>query len=318
MLGAMINGYIGRGWRLIALSSRMLRASGEERPAGGQEQVPPELVDAVRPRAIPASEEQSMPHEPVSAEDGSPANATGTQTLERGLDLLEQAVFEPMRMIDLGQRVGLSRSTTARLVARLVERGYLAHDAAGQLRGGSKLMQLGAIARDGTDLVSIAKPHLQALTARAGFSTFVGERHGDYSVHLHCTPGSQRIMVSVPVGTRRHLTETSLGKALILDDGADEWRRLFGRADPEYRKPGWEREMRESNAHGFVVHSRPPPESIRAIAAPVRGASGRIMAAISMVTVAQYLDELEIAKLAPEVRQTADAISRDLGWRSDL
>jgi DNA-binding IclR family transcriptional regulator len=242
-----------------------------------------------------------------------PLNTSGTQTLDRGLDLLEHTVREPMRLAELVRRTGLSRSTTARLAARLVERGLLSVDGGGRYRPGFKLMQLGALANGATDVVSVARPYLEELTDATGFSTFVGRREGDFSVHLHCVPGSQRIMVSVPVGTQRHVSETSLGKALILDDGEAAWKRLSAEADIVSRSGDWPAEMKACAERGVVIHTGPPPDLIRAIGAPVRDSSGRIQAAISLVSVAQYIDDEKASELASQVRETAHRISRAMG-----
>lgn len=106
-------------------------------------------------------------------------------------------------------------------------------------------------------------------------------------------------MVATPVGKRRRLAATSLGKALLLDDHVDEWRRLFEAADPIYRPNDWEARMHRAAAAGLVVHEGPPPDSIRAIAGAVRDASGQIVGAISIAGVAQYLEAPGLAALAP-------------------
>lgn len=239
---------------------------------------------------------------------------TGTQTLERGLDLMELVAHEPMRLVDLLKRSNLTRSTAHRLVQCLLGRGFLALAHEGYIRPGPKLLQLAALAQSNSDLLMTARPHLESLSARTGLSSFLGRREGDYSVHLHRAPGTQRVIVATPVGTRRRLAETSLGKALLLDDDLASWRRLFAEADPECVAQDWEAEMRRSAAEGVVLHEGPPPDMIRAVAAPVRDVTGRIVGAVSVATVAQYLDAPGMAALAPEVRATAEAVGKELGW----
>jgi len=253
---------------------------------------------------------------PKSTGEAPAGGATGTQTLERGLDLLELVAREPMRTGELIERSGLTRSTAMRLVHCLVERGFLTLAGTSQLRAGPTLLQLGAWAQTSSDLLTVAGPYLEELAARTGLSSFLGCREGDYSVHLYRASGTQRVMVATPVGTRRQLAETSLGKALLLDDSEASWRRLVGEADPTAITPGWEESMRSAAQAGLVLHEGPPPDSIRAIAAPVRDALGRIVAAMSVATIAQYLDAAEMAELAPQVKQAADSVSAGLGWPS--
>jgi DNA-binding IclR family transcriptional regulator len=237
----------------------------------------------------------------------------GAQTLERGLDLLEQVVRQPMRLSELCKLSGLSRGTTIRLVNGLVERGFLAMTGEGMLRAGPMVFRLGAAAEIPNELLRTAEPFLRALSDRTGLCSFLGRRDGDDSVHLHRNVGAQRVVVATPVGTRRRLPETSLGKALLLDDPSASLERLFAGADPAYVSPGWRAEMAANAAAGLILHRGPPPDSIRAIAAPVRDGTGRIAGAISVASVAQYLDEERMIELAGIVKATADAISEALG-----
>jgi DNA-binding IclR family transcriptional regulator len=252
--------------------------------------------------------------EKIAEAEGAPPRNQGTQTLERGLELLETAVRHPMRLVELASRAGLSRSTAARLVSCLVDHELLVRLPNGEVRAGPKMIELGAIAESRTDLVSIAAPYLQALSARAGVSSFLGRRDGDFSVHLHCAAGSHTVIVTTPVGTRRRLAETSLGRALMLDDHEAVWERMFNDAKMTTPREEWLSGMRKAVEAQVIFNQGPPPDSIRAIAAPVRNASGRIVAAISVATIAQYLDDSRTAELSPIVRETAEAISRGLGW----
>jgi len=59
-------------------------------------------------------------------------------------------------------------------------------------------------------------------------------------------------------------------------------------------------------------------DRIRCVAAPVRGANGKIVAAISVSGAAQYMDDARMETLVGEVRGVADAIGRDLGWTGKL
>ncbi|UZK67326.1 IclR family transcriptional regulator [Sphingomonas sp. M1-B02] len=238
----------------------------------------------------------------------------GARTLERGLDLLERVVGEPMNVHDLAGQAGLGLSTTRRLVASLVDKGFLTINHNRVFLAGPKLLELGARGRDQLDLVNVARPYLKILSAATGTPSFLGERFHDESVHLHCEPGTQRVRVSTSVGARSSLPETSLGRALLLDDSDDEWQRLFAKAAPEHRAPGWKQAMRAAHAEGLIVFDSPSSDRTRAVAAPVRDALGTIIAAISIVGAMQYVDESELDRIGPLVRDAAEAISFQLGY----
>ncbi len=247
-------------------------------------------------------------------EDAGGPQSVGAQTLIRGLDLIEQAVREPMRMVELVERSGLTRSTANRLITALVRRGFLAHGPAGRIRGGPELIRLGMIAQDRYDLVTIARPFLADLSMDTGLSSFLGQRDGDHSVHLHRAQGRERVIVATPVGTRRKLVETSMGKALLFDDSPATWQRLVAGADLPPDAAQFEAQLTADIARGAVIHEGPPPDRIRAVAAPVRNATGAIVGAVSMATAAQYLETEQLEPKSAAIRETAQAISAALGW----
>ena len=92
----------------------------------------------------------------------------GAQTLERGLDILEHVVRQPMRLAKLCKHSGLSRGTTIRLVNGLVERGFLSMSREGMLRAGPMVFRQGAAAEVPNDAAhrrsSTGKPFHQAST----------------------------------------------------------------------------------------------------------------------------------------------------------
>ncbi|QJU57735.1 IclR family transcriptional regulator [Sphingomonas sp. AP4-R1] len=243
---------------------------------------------------------------------------SGAQTLERGLDMLEHIVGQRTRMPDLIRQSGLSKTTTWRLVQALADRRFVSISAMGEVHAGPKLLQLGARAQEQTDLLMIARRHLDDLAAETGHSAFLGRRDGDFSVHLHRSAGNERVAVTTTPGTRRRLADTSLGKALLLDANAAELEAALRATQSDRDVAEWVAEMQRTAAQGHVLNVGPPPDHIHAIAAPVRDVSGRIVAAISIAGAGIYLGPDRMRELAPAVKATAEAISRALGWTATV
>lgn len=238
---------------------------------------------------------------------------TGTQTLERGLDLLELAAHEQMTLAELTERSGLPKGVAYRLVTALAGRGFVSPAGNGRFRGGPALLRLSHRAGEQTDITGMARPHLLQLSERTGLSAFLGRRDGDHSLHLLRTQGSERVAVTTQPGTRRLLPETGMGKALMLDDGEAEWQRLLALVDPAHRPAAILDSLRTAAEAGVVLQHGPPPDRIHSVAAPVRDAAGRVVAAINVAAAAQYLDDARMAELAPLVRRAADELGQALG-----
>jgi len=250
--------------------------------------------------------------------DGARTAKAGTQTLDRGLDLLELAVDDAATVIQLAARSGLSRAIAYRLVGSLAARGFLAISTNGQVRGGPQLLRLRHLVQDQTDLVALARPHLEWLAQETGMSAFMGRREGDESVHMLRVPGRERVAVTTQPGTRRRLGETGLGKALMLGDGEGGWRRHFDRVAEPHRRPDWLDEMRAAVERGVILQCGPAPDHIHSVAAPVRDAAGTTVAAINVAAAAPYLDPARMQELVPLLRAAADGISQALGRAGEV
>lgn len=225
---------------------------------------------------------------------------SGARTLHRGLDILENALVQPRRLGELARDAGLPVNTARRLVKSLVARKFLRAGEQGEFVAGAQIFKLASHAANNADLLKIAYPHLKELAKTTGHCAFLGRRDGDYSVHLLRCPGRNRVLISTPPGTRRRLDETSIGKALRCDDTREQAVRPSHEAD--------------SSSQDYVLNVGPPPDNIRSIGAPVRDASGAIVAAISIATTSLYLSEDDMPDVALLVREAARKISRTLGW----
>ena len=267
-----------------------------------------------------------MRHNPLSEADGSadetveegPRQPSGSQTLLRGLDVLEGVAEGPISLADLAAQLGLTRSTTHRLANALIERRYLILVPQRGYQLGPKLLELGFQAQQQADLVQLARPRLEALAQSSEDTVHLGVLDGDRALYLDKIPGRRRIVISSRVGDRHPLTSTGLGKALLLDERAERWTEFFdeeqngSKLRPDYEL--WLSRMRGYVECGRAYDLEENEDQIRCVAAPIRDASGGIVGAISISSAAQYMDDGRMESLTSEVVDTAHAISRDLGW----
>jgi len=239
---------------------------------------------------------------------------SGSQTLLRGLDLVDAVAEGPLVLAELALRLGLSRSTTHRLANALVERRYLLWTPRSGYRLGPKLLDLGSRAQRQVDLVQVARPYVEALAQRSGDTVHLGILSGDRALYLDKIAGGRRIEISSRVGERQPLTTTGLGKALLLDEGADAWAARFAAENGDGDGAEWRTRMERYAAAGHAFDLEENEDRIRCVAAPIRGVGGAIAGAISVSGAAQYMDDERMGALSADVRATAAAISADLGW----
>ena len=256
---------------------------------------------------------------PEIAEKEKKQSLAGTQTLVRGLEVVNAVADGASTLADLAAAIGLNRSTTHRLASTLVELRYLEYSRNDGYALGPKLLQLGYIAGRRKDLPRVAREHLEALSTSTRDTVHIGILDGDRALYLDKIPGMRRVEISSQIGDRQPLRSTGLGKALILDATEQQWREYYdreARLGNRYDVPldEWIKRMREYAKHGYAFDLEENEDRIRCVAAPIRGVSGSIVGAISVSSAAQYMDDLRMRGLTFEVRKAADAISTALGY----
>jgi DNA-binding IclR family transcriptional regulator len=246
---------------------------------------------------------------------------SGSQTLLRGLDVIDAVVEGPITLAELAAKLGLNRSTAHRLASALIDRRYLTFVPRVGYQVGPKLLALGYLAQQQIDIVQISRRHLEALAASTEDTVHLGVLDSERALYLAKIPGRRRVEISSRVGERHPLTSTGLGKALLLDDDPAHWRKSFekdqGSGSPKADYDIWLERMQGYVRAGRTFDLQENEDMIRCVAAPVRDASGRIVAALSVSSAAQYMDDDRMQALSADVLETATAISEELGWSAD-
>jgi DNA-binding IclR family transcriptional regulator len=243
----------------------------------------------------------------------------GSQTLLRGLDVLEAVASGAITLAELTEVLALNRSTVHRLAATLVERRYLSFTPRIGYALGPKLLEIGFQASDQMSLPQIARHHIEALADQTGDTVHLGILDGTRALYLDKIAGRRRVGISSRIGERHPLRSTGLGKALLLDEPAERLEQFYhaehgSRQKYKFTLANWLRCMREYASLGYALDLEENEDRIRCVAAPIRDAAGKIKAAISVSSAAQYMDDRRMRELAELVRHTACQISADLGW----
>ncbi|MEB0040529.1 MULTISPECIES: IclR family transcriptional regulator [unclassified Pseudomonas] len=273
-----------------------------------------------------------MPHDSIAtANNGAvkdkDAAPTGTQTLLRGLGVVQAVASGARDLKEIARIIGTTRSTTHRLVSCLVDERYLrVMPHVGYLLG-PKLIELGFQAREEVPLAILARPYLDELSSLTGDTVHLAIREGDDVLYLHKNPGRNGPEMRSRVGHRMPLARTGIGKALMIDCVPEEWRRLYhislpvdGKATlwPQHREQSWEQfqqRMQEYVAGGYAFDLEDNEPSIRCVAAPVRDASNVIVAGISIASTLPYMPLEKMAELIPLIKDAAARLSAELGAR---
>lgn len=249
------------------------------------------------------------------------------EALARGLDVIRTLGDSQasMSMSEVAAATGLARPTTRRLLVTLQALGYVrALD--GEYLLTPRVLELGTAHVAQQDLWTSLRPHMEDLVAQTGESTSLAQLDGSDIVYVARVAVPKMITLAVTIGTRFPALATSLGKVLLADLGADELEatlELPSRSDvvPRWRpdRPTRDAELATVRAQGWALTDEQLALGIRSIAAPVRRADGRVLAAVN-VTV--HAAETPLATLLddhlPRLLRTAAAMGADVARREAI
>jgi DNA-binding IclR family transcriptional regulator len=242
------------------------------------------------------------------------------QSVRRALRALELISENECGVTELGRKLGVHKATASRLVATLAERGFVERDPITEkYRLGFGLISLAGAAMGGNDLVRTARPILEDLAERTRETVNLGVVSGGSVVYIDQVTGTRSIVSVNWVGQRTPLHCTSNGKVLLasmsesecdrlLRDGLD---RLTPRTivDPDTLRA----QFAEIGARGYAQTVEELEEGLNAVAAPVRGMSGDVVAALSVSGPAFRMRGLDLPRIGRATAEAAAVISRRLG-----
>jgi IclR family KDG regulon transcriptional repressor len=257
-----------------------------------------------------------------------PRERAGVQSLARAFAILERIAQsrEGISLAELSKRVGLHNSTTFHLLKTMVALGYIRQSKqTKRYRIGRPLFTLAAGALDEIELVSLATPILEELSAATGESGHFAVRSGDAVVVIAKTSGSGAFQLTDRVGVVRPAHCTALGKVLLAALAPEQLDRfLQNRELPGYTartitEPELlRRDLAEVARTGVAFDDGELSAEVRCVAVPVRDFTGQIAGALGISGPVWRLSIPALHKKTELVRQAARRLSAELGYPGGL
>lgn len=133
--------------------------------------------------------------------------------LRRAAAALDEIAASPgqLRLVDLGARLGLAKSTVRRLLVGLVEIGFASIDEDGRISLGDRLLALGGA--DDASLTMQFRPTLDRLARTTGETVDLSVLRGRQMLFIDQVQSTHRLRAVSAVGMRFPLETTANGKA---------------------------------------------------------------------------------------------------------
>ncbi|MEV4902184.1 IclR family transcriptional regulator [Citricoccus sp. NPDC055426] len=213
----------------------------------------------------------------TSPHDDRPAlqSPSGVGVVDKAAAILDALEAGPTSLAQLVSATGIARPTLHRLASALMHHRLVGRDLQGRYVLGSRLTELASAAGEDR-LTSAAGPVLSRLRDATGESSQLFRRQADSRVCVSSAERPVGLRDTIPVGTRLSMKAGSAAQVLLAWE--DNERLVEGLDGSVFtptvlaavRRRGWAQSLGE----------REP--GVASVSAPVRGPSGRVIAAMSI------------------------------------
>lgn len=248
---------------------------------------------------------------------------------DRVLDVLSLLAREPEPMAGgtVAARLRLPRSTAYRLLAVLVEHGYVTYLADQRRYGlGVAAYELGSAYQRQAPLQRIARPLLHGLVDHVHQNAHLAVLQGRDVLYVIEERAPGRPLLVTDVGVRLPAVRTASGLAMLAALSREQVRALFpdasafpGAGDQEAGVPTTPTALRrvlvDVRNRGHATEEGSVTEGLSSVAQVVRDHTGYPAAAVAITYAASDVATSAVSDLVNAASTTAAALSRRLGFR---
>lgn len=202
-------------------------------------------------------------------------NSSGVGVIDKVATVLSALESGPSSLAELVTTTDLARPTAHRLAVALEYHRLVTRDMQGRFVLGPRLAELAAAAGEDRLLAS-AGPVLTNLRDRTSESAQLYRRQGEMRVCVSAAERQMGLRDSIPVGASLSMTAGSAAQILLAWEEPDRLHmglrgaRFTATVLSGVRRRGWAQSLGEREA------------GVASVSAPVRGPSGRVIAAVSV------------------------------------
>jgi IclR family transcriptional regulator, KDG regulon repressor len=249
-----------------------------------------------------------------------PTTGDGGSSLRRGLLALELLAGGPddtgLGVVDVARRLGVDKSQASRTLRALAEHGLAERDPQTRAyRVGPRVFAYAAVVAE-RRLLRLAPAVLERLVQELGERAHLSVLDGSAVLTLLSQAPPHAVQAAGWAGRSVPAYCTAAGRALLLDHAPAALRALFDGVEMPARGPNavttvdaLSARVEEAAERGYAVADEELEPGLVAVAAPVRGFDGRIVAAVN-VSGPSFRFRPQLAAAGPRVARAADELGR--------
>jgi DNA-binding IclR family transcriptional regulator len=265
-----------------------------------------------------------MPHTSRAVRKAKASADPATETVELSLRVLERLAGsrEPIGVSELARGFDASKATIYRHIQALTRHGFVHQDpSTSRYTAGIKLFILGEQLRERFDVLAVGREDLMRLREDSGQPVTVSALVENQVVILEVLQSRQVVNFGTQPGTVLDLHASAHGNIALAFGPAEAMAHCLAQPRKAWTPhticspTGLKQLAAQVRAQGWAVAPNRVLPGVNAIAAPLFNHSGGYAGAVAIAGSVQYIAASPPAEQIRMVTQTAERISRKLGWR---
>lgn len=252
-------------------------------------------------------------------------NKSASRTIEI-LEYLSTCQYAP-NLTEISQSLDIPKSSCFEIIQTLVnfQAIMVADEFQKTYRVGIKIFQIGSSILSQSDLYSAARSKINELSKELNETVYLAiQKHGKI-IYIDKVEGNQAIRATCAIGSTNYMHVTGLGKALLacytqekLEEIIEEHSLIAKTKFSITDKDVLMSDLAEIKKRGYAIDYKESMELVRCVAAPIFDADNNPVAAISITTLADHIDDEYFTKLGKEIVETALKISKSIGYLKEV
>lgn len=263
-----------------------------------------------------------------TGESDSPRLIQSVETSFAIIETLQEQ--EGAGITELARELDLSKTAVYHHVMSLKELGYVVRDG-NAYKLSLRFLNLGKYIQINNDLYEEGKPVVDELADRSREKSHLTIEENGRLVYLYKAEAEEAVGRQFPVGERDYLHHSAAGKAILAHLPEEQTETIIEESGLPSRTENTITdgdELREELArvreNGYAINDEEEIRGIKAVAAPVMGESGAVIASVSVSGPATRLDGQTQRELSEMVQEAANILQirlntdlEDPEWSSD-
>ena len=247
----------------------------------------------------------------------------GVQVIDRAFDILELLSLEKdgLGVTEIGNRIGLHKSTVHRILSAMAERGYIEKSGKSAYKLGLKLIEISSVYLNSIELKTEARPYLWELTSKLNQTTHLAILEGNEAVYIDKVDVMTSIRLYSQIGRRIPVYCSGLGKCLLSGLAESKLHEVIDSCSFKQLtdntimdKDQLLLQVEEARKNGWALDNGEHEAGVRCIAAPIFDYRGKVIAAVSVSGPANAITPDRDQETGNMVKDVALKISKRVGF----